>query len=285
MENLFFAFFQEETLPVTEFTMLRDYPASKHRHNLFEILIPIAGHAENIYKGKSQTLSPGDIFILRPEDEHEIRFSPNDAHIHRDVYITPDQMKKICSLLSPLIYDKISSASEPIHFNIDIEKLNLIKKQLDLFDQNKSNIIDYESFHTCIVYEIFAFYIESQLNRYTVLPKWLQDLLTLLNNPDIMALTITEIVAFTNYSRGYVCDEFKKYTEKSLGTYITENRMNYSTTLLANTDIPISQITTRLGYDSQNSFIRNFQKQFGVTPAVWRKRNLPKPSDDKNLFS
>lgn len=220
--------------------------------------------------------------MLRPEDEHEIKFSSDDAHIHRDVYISPDKMKKICSLLSPLIYDRISSASEPIYFNIDIEKLNLIKKQLDLFDQ--SGIVDYNSFHTCIVYEILAFYIESQLNRYTALPKWLKDLLTLLNNPEIISLTITEIVAFTNYSRGYVCDEFKKHMGKSFGTYLTENRMNYSMTLLANTDIPISQITTRVGYDSQNSFIRNFQKQFGVTPAVWRKRNRPKPSDDKNLF-
>ncbi len=283
MENLFFAFFQEETLPVTAFTMLREYPAPMHSHNFFEILIPIAGYAENIYKGKSQTLSPGDIFLLRPADEHEIKFSSENTHIHRDIYISPDKMKKICSLLSPLIYDRISSASEPIHFNIDIDKLNLIKKQLNLFEQ--SGILDYESFHTCIVYEILAFYIESQLNHYTTLPKWLQDLLTLLNNPDIMVLTITEIVAFTNYSRGYVCDEFKKYMGKSLGAYLTENRMNYSTTLLTNTDIPISQITTRLGYDSQNSFIRNFQEQFGVTPAVWRKRNRTKPSDDKNLFS
>lgn len=31
-------------------------------------------------------------------------------------------------------------------------------------------------------------------------------------------------------------------------------------------DLPISQIATMLEYDSQNSYTRNFQDQFGVTP-------------------
>lgn len=285
MENLFFCFFEHEKLPVTEYTHPYTRPAPMHKHNFFEFLIPIAGRTENIYKGTVQSLSPGEIFLLRPNDEHEIAVSQDTPHLHRDVYIWPEKMKKICAMLSADLYDKIMSAEDPLHFNIDMDKLQLLQKQLDQFDLEKSDVIDYESYHTCIVFELLAFYIDYQIHHLSALPAWLQALLSRLNKPEFMALPIDEIIASTNYSRGYVFGAFKQFMGKSIGRYVTENRMNYSTILLANTDLPISQIATMLGYDSQNSYTRNFQEQFGVTPALWRKRNRSNSLKDKNIFS
>lgn len=285
MENLFFCIFEHEKLPVTEYTHPYTRPAPMHKHNFFEFLVPIAGRTENIYKGTVQNLSPGEILLLRPNDEHEIAIPQDTSHLHRDVYIWPEKMKKICAMLSADLYDKIMSAEDPIHFNIDMDKLQLLQKQLNQFDLEKSDVIDYESYHTCVVFELLAFYIEYQIHHLSALPAWLQSLLSALNKPEFMALPIDEIIASTNYSRGYVFGAFKQFMGKSIGKYVTENRMNYSTVLLANSDLPISQIATMLGYDSQNSYTRNFQDQFGVTPALWRKRNRSNSMKDKNIFS
>ena len=285
MENLFFCFFKDEKLPVTEYTHSYTAPAAAHTHNFFEFLVPIEGNVENTYKGITQTLSPGELLLLRPTDEHELSFPKNTKPLHRDVYVWPEKMKKICATLSADLYDKIMSADEPLYFNIGMEKLQILQKQLNQFDLEAADIIDYESYHTCIVFELLGFYIDHQIQHITSLPEWLQTLLTQLNKPEIMGLPIDDIIALTNYSRGHVYDSFKHYMGKSIGKYLTENRMNYSTILLADTDMPISRIATKLGYDSQNSFTRNFQEQFGITPASWRKRNRSKSSGNKNLFS
>lgn len=288
MENLFFCFFKNQQLPVTEYTNVWTQlaPAEMHKHNFFEFLIPTAGNTKNIYKGLVQNLSPGEVILMRPNiDEHAISSPPNTVHQHRDVYIWPEKMKKICAMLSADLYDKIMSAEDPLHFNIDMDKLQLLQKQLDQFDLEKSDVIDYESYHTCIVFELMAFYINYQIHHLSALPAWLQSLLSRLNKPEFMALSIDEIIASTNYSRGYVFGAFKQFMGKSIGKYVTENRMNYSTILLADTDLPISQIATILGYDSQNSYTRNFQDQFAVTPAVWRKRNRSNSIKDNNIFS
>lgn len=285
MENLFFCFFKHEKLPVTEYTHPYTNPAPLHTHNFFEFLVPIEGNTENIYKGTTQTLSPGELLLLRPNDEHALSIPKNTKHLHRDVYVWPEKMQKICAMLSADLYDKIMSANEPLYFNIGMKKLQILQEQLDRFDLEKADIIDYESYHTCIVFELLGFYIDHQIQHISSLPEWLQTLLSLLNQPEVMALPIDDIIASTNYSRGYVYDAFKQYTGKSIGKYLTENRMNYSVILLADTDMPISRIATKLGYDSQNSFTRNFQEQFGITPAAWRKRNRSKSSDNKNIFS
>lgn len=244
MENLFFCFFKHEQLPVTEYTHPYTQPAPIHKHNFFEFLIPITGSTENIYKGTTQYLSPGEILLLRPNDEHEIAISPHTKHLHRDVYVWPEKMKKICDVLSADLYDKILSAENPLYFNVNMDTLQMLQNKLQNFDNQKNNVIDYESYHTCIIYELLSFYIEFQLHRISALPEWLQLLLSRLNKPEFITLSLDDIIASTNYSRGYVLVKFQSYMGKTLGKYVTEGRMNHSVALLSDTDIPISRIAT-----------------------------------------
>ena len=193
MENLFFCFFKHEKLPVTEYTHPYTNPAPMHSHNFFEFLVPIEGKIENSYKETTQTLSPGELLLLRPNDEHALSVPNNTKHLHRDIYVWPDKMQKICATLSADLYDKIMSANKPLYFNVGMKKLQILQEQLNRFDLEKADIIDYESYHTCIVFELLGFYIDHQIQHISYLPEWLQTLLSLLNQPEVMALPIDEL--------------------------------------------------------------------------------------------
>ena len=96
-----------------------------------------------------------------------------------------------------------------------------------------------------------------------------------------MLLKIGELAKFTGYSREHLGREFRKYTGQILESYITESRINYSLSLLSDTDFSIAYIVNELGYKSQNSFTNNFRKQFGITPINWRKNHSsPERADD-----
>ena len=49
-------------------------------------------------------------------------------------------------------------------------------------------------------------------------------------------------------------------------------RYEFSRQLLANTDLPISQIAYALGYSAISAFSRSFRRWSGTTPGEWREK-------------
>ena len=270
MENLFISFTSKNIVSVTRYTSLCAESSPRHTHNFFEILIPLTGQAENIYGGASHSLCPGDVVLMRPGDAHELRIlSAREKHTHRDIYVSPEKMQKICSMF-PHLYHRLLAFREPVVFRVDLQRLRVLEQQLALFDQKSIELTDYDSFHTCIVFEILSYYMEYQCKQYEVLPGWLQNFLLRLNDIDYLSMKVKDLAKAVNYSPEHLCREFKKYMGKPLEKYLTESRVNCSLSLLAETDMPIVEISACLGYDSQNSFTRNFCNRLGVTPRAWR---------------
>lgn len=43
---------------------------------------------------------------------------------------------------------------------------------------------------------------------------------------------------------------------------------------LSNSQLSISEISTMVGYENPESFIRVFQKAYGISPSAYRKKQL-----------
>ena len=274
-----------KTLPISshatprpsDYTKLWNQISAKHLHVSFEILIQLSGKTKNTVNDSVRMFVPGNAVLMRPGDWHTIDVFPNEPHLHRDIYIRPEKMRKICDFLTPALFDELTASTEPVYFDISASKMQALENKLFLFNEKNFHSLDHESFHTCIVFEILSDYVEYRIGKETAYPEWLQKFLSFLNNPDHMSLKISELARVAGYSREHLGREFKKYTGQTLESYITEIRINYSLSLLSDTDFSIAYITNELGYDSQSSFTNNFRKQFGVTPMTWRKNHLPPP--------
>jgi len=46
--------------------------------------------------------------------------------------------------------------------------------------------------------------------------------------------------------------------------------MHVAAELLASSDLSVSQIANRVGYDSQEAFSRAFKRRMGDAPSTWR---------------
>ena len=64
---------------------------------------------------------------------------------------------------------------------------------------------------------------------------------------------------------------FRSTTGHALGSYIRERRLSQAAQALRSTPRPILDIALQFHFDSQPSFSRAFKKQFGKTPAVYRR--------------
>lgn len=96
-------------------------------------------------------------------------------------------------------------------------------------------------------------------------------------------IDIEDLVVRTGYSRRSLQDFFKENCGVSIGKYIRQRKLSRSATLLKLTSQSVTDIAFRMGFDSVQSYSREFKKTFGVNPNSYRKadfwdlRNLRPP--------
>ncbi|WP_392558611.1 MDR efflux pump AcrAB transcriptional activator RobA [Orbus mooreae] len=91
-------------------------------------------------------------------------------------------------------------------------------------------------------------------------------------------LSIDHVAEKSGYSKWHLQRMFKKVTGQILGTYIRNRRLTHAALALKLTSKPILDIAMQYRFDSQQTFTRSFKKQFNVTPATYRRKELWDPS-------
>ena len=88
--------------------------------------------------------------------------------------------------------------------------------------------------------------------------------------PDI---SLNHIAKEFNFSYSYLSKFFKKEFGCTFVNYLHQIRIEASKPLLRDSSLPISEIASKLGYLSSNTFIKTFKKHEGMSPGEFRKRN------------
>ena len=86
--------------------------------------------------------------------------------------------------------------------------------------------------------------------------------------PDFSLDTVCSVLGVSN---SYFSTIFKKETEKSFITYLTDYRMDVAVRLIVETNDKSYEIGEKVGYLDANYFSYVFKKKFGVSPSKYRK--------------
>lgn len=71
--------------------------------------------------------------------------------------------------------------------------------------------------------------------------------------------------------RTYLCEAFRNDCHLSIGEYLKMRRMEEARSLLADTNLSVSQIAEAVGYSHASSFIEAYRKHYGMSPAHMRE--------------
>lgn len=88
-------------------------------------------------------------------------------------------------------------------------------------------------------------------------------------------LTLDMIASAGAVSRSTCSAIFRDYLCQSPIDYVTDVRLRAATELLETTDLPVSAVAARCGFNSANYFTRVFRITLGVAPLAYRKRQNP----------
>lgn len=84
-------------------------------------------------------------------------------------------------------------------------------------------------------------------------------------------LTVEDVARTVNLSPSHFSREFKSRTGYSPYEYLVLRRIDEAKHLLTSSELSVTEIADRVGYNSKENFIHAFQKNVGVSPGVFRK--------------
>lgn len=245
-----------------------------HNHTFFEFTIATSGVYYNYINGEKHVIERGRVILLRPNDFHY--FEADSPHTSRDIYVKPNELKEICDMLDPELFSTLESMPLAIDFTLsDFETQMLEEKMSYLTSLDRKSDLQLKTRHRSVVLEILDKWTSLGKDGNADMPQWLSLLVSQLNTEKFLTKNIEEIVASTNYSHGYVCREFRRIMGKTLQDYISDAKFSLALSLLASAENTITQVSEKLGYSAPSNFIIAFKNKFKMTPAQWRKDNLP----------
>lgn len=92
-------------------------------------------------------------------------------------------------------------------------------------------------------------------------------------------LHMPEIASALHLSAPYLSHIFKKLYGYSPMNYLLRRRIGEAQTLLMTTDLPITEIGERVGYETTSYFSAQFTKHVGISPKAYRKNYVGKGSE------
>lgn len=85
-------------------------------------------------------------------------------------------------------------------------------------------------------------------------------------------ICVSELATKVNMSLPAFSAYFRKKTRRTVTQYINEYRIGYAKKLLLKSDLSVSQIGYKCGYNNLSFFNRKFKETEGITPLQFRKR-------------
>ncbi|MBV7504225.1 AraC family transcriptional regulator [Bacillus sp. sid0103] len=138
------------------------------------------------------------------------------------------------------------------------------------FIQNLYHIIRYDKFVNAVCEYAMWLTEQSEDSNLNELTPLIQQAIGYIKENYLKDISLNEIAQYCCVSRYHFSHLFKKEVGISLIDYLNRMRIELSLSYLEMTDLSISEIASRIGFDDANYFSRMFKKYMQFSPSAYR---------------
>lgn len=260
----------------------KNFTSETEKHDFWEIVFAEKGNIICSRNGEKTLLKEGQILFHKPYELHSLSADGNDAPTviiisfdckSEALHFFEDKVLK-CNQECLKIFYKIIKETKKT-FNIPYSDPNL-KKMPILNKPTLGGLQLIKNYLEILLINLLRkeTEIDGENNSFFNNPsgdKVCENIIKILKESVYDKIRIDDLVAKLNYSKSYLFRTFKDEMGCSIISYYNNIKMEKAKKLLTQTDLTVTEISYRLGFDSQSYFTKSFKNLTNYSPLVYRK--------------
>ena len=265
-----------------------------HTHeNFSELVIVLSGRATHIVNGVHYPISHGDVFVINENTEHgyadpidfkicNIMFDP------KTLFSNELDIKRSVGFNALFVIEPHFSSEQKFSsvLRLGIKDFGLICSMIsEILTEYKADLVGRKTiiqakFLQMIVILSRAYSESAEGINSNIF--YLADTVAFMQNNFTKHLKVEDLAKMTNLSVRHFSRIFSDMYKISPNEYIMRLRLDYAKKLLLTTDMSITEISDRSGFQSSNYYSRLFRKLYNMSPMEYRKASLSNINSHKN---
>jgi AraC family L-rhamnose operon transcriptional activator RhaR/AraC family L-rhamnose operon regulatory protein RhaS len=287
-----------KTYHLNDFTQHMDFPLfiqygqhednlSLHTHADFnELTIVLDGKATHVVNDEKYQIKKGDMFVIGDKIAHGYE-NPQEFKICNIMYRLKDLLRSDYDITKsvgfhalfviepylkgkehPLIQSKFTNRLQlsPSHFEVIYNMIANMIQEYNIKEEGWKTLL-YANFLDLVV-KISRTYNMEMENHDVALKIALP--IAYIGNHFTEALSIVDLAKQANMSVRHFTRIFHNVYKSSPNAYIIQHRIQYSYSLLKNSDLTIADVAYKCGFNDSTYYTRQFKKLTGITPKQYR---------------
>jgi AraC-like DNA-binding protein len=248
-----------------------------HWHDFYELVYVVHGNAEHSVNGVREQVGPGSVFLLTPTDFHALRATGEQPLTCYNVVIDVRVADRLLDEVLPGAKGWPPCAVEGwTDARSDFERL-----WRESQSAQPGAVALTESIVACSLIELGR----SWHKQNGFVPEPLSDVAADLRRAVVFVdrhfrepLALADVAAQAHLSPNYFSERFRQATGSPFQAYLQARRLRFARSLLASTDLGVTEVCHAAGFQSPSHFGRAYRRRYGEPPSACRSELTSQPS-------
>lgn len=248
-----------------------------HYHPYYEFYYLLSGTRKVFINDTIYSVKKGDLIVIPKGELHRTTYIGGETHERivmdfNDAFIEP--------LISRIGYDAFSKCFDNRQLSIPPNRREYVEELFGKIIREHNGVDSYSStILSLYVYELIMFVLRCHENSdhpcavAEIGDDIISDAARYISSNFTHELSLTQLADKYSMSPSYFSRKFKLCTGFGYKEYLITIRIIEACKLLLNTDLTITEIAEKCGFDDSNYFGDSFKKVKGISPREYRKAN------------
>lgn len=262
-----------QNIPLSFYYLNKNHPAYHaplHWHRSSEIVRVVSGNLKMYLDGRKIIVSPGEILFISPEVIHG--FFPADC-VYEIIDFDADEILLRTSFCKDTLRIFTSKHVRILPFHpVENAAIYQLADQLFTVSSEKS-----ENNDLLVLGALFQFlgiiydrhhYVENF--KSSVNAKLFKPLLEYIEKSYMNSITLSDMAQVSGMSTSHFSLLFHDFFRQTPIDYLNSYRIERACLFLSNSDLPVTEIAYRCGFNDSAYFVKVFKKYKNITPKKYR---------------
>jgi len=245
-----------------------------HSHGVYELLYCRKGNGHIMLDDKNIPLQAGRFMLVSPKSKHRFLFAKDESADLKFLCITPADANIYLS--STLLHWLNKTQNSNLVFSdheINSEISDILEKIPDVLGEIEKTELDITWGRISLALALhFKNQVFSDVESKGRHETKISNICSWIDENIGEDLNIDMIASQFGMSRSLLTKEFRKHANTSIVEYINTRKLQKAGSILASTNMSITEAALESGFPSIGNFHRQFKDLYGVTPTEFKKQ-------------